>query len=266
MTNLVQYGNTFSLLATGRIFGLDKQLLVDVCFQGIAILILFAFLSYILFEPVKKMLNNRKEKVQNDLETAAANKEEALKLKETYDAKIKEVDKEAEEILSNARYEYSSGLFAQAEERLRTALVFYPDHVQLYHLLGSTLYKQQKYSEAGKIFRYLLTLNRDDTLARNNLASILAEQGYYQEARAEAEKVYIQGNAPAVTALNLAGICARNGEKQKALYYFREAYKKLGPAILHFLNNRNLDPIRQEKAFREIVEELRRQQKQGSQS
>ena len=103
MTNLVQYGNTFSLLATGRIFGLDKQLLVDVCFQGIAILILFAFLSYILFEPVKKMLNNRKEKVQNDLETAAANKEEALKLKETYDAKIKEVDKEAEEILSNAR-------------------------------------------------------------------------------------------------------------------------------------------------------------------
>lgn len=172
----------------------------------------------------------------------------------------------AEEILSNARYEYSSGLFAQAEERLRTALVFYPDHVQLYHLLGSTLYKQQKHSEAGKIFRYLLTLNRDDTLARNNLASILAEQGNYQEARAEAEKVYIQGNAPAVTALNLAGICARNGEKQKALYYFREAYKKLGPAILHFLNNRNLDPIRQEKVFREIVEELRRQQKQGSQS
>ena len=50
MTNLVQYGNTFSMLATGRIFGLDKQLLVDVCFQGIAILILFAFLSYILFD------------------------------------------------------------------------------------------------------------------------------------------------------------------------------------------------------------------------
>lgn len=103
MTNLVQYGDIFSVLASGRIFGLDKQLLVDAGFQAIAVLFLFAFLSYILFEPVKKILNDRKEKVQNDLETAASNKEEALKLKETYDAKMKEVDQEVEEILSNAR-------------------------------------------------------------------------------------------------------------------------------------------------------------------
>ena len=172
----------------------------------------------------------------------------------------------AEEILSSARYEYSANLFEQAEERLRTALVFYPDHVQIYHLLGSILYKQQKFAEAEPVFRHLLELNRNDTLAQNNLASVLAALGRYPEALVLAERAYILDNSSAVTALNLAGICARNGEKQKALFYFRKAYEKLGPGILHFLNNRNLDPIRQESAFRKIVEEAKNRQQQGRKS
>ena len=36
----------------GRIFGLDIQLGFDVIMQGIAVFIMFALLSYILFEPV----------------------------------------------------------------------------------------------------------------------------------------------------------------------------------------------------------------------
>ena len=40
----------------GRIFGLDIQLGFDVIMQGIAVFIMFALLSYILFEPVRKIL------------------------------------------------------------------------------------------------------------------------------------------------------------------------------------------------------------------
>ena len=54
----------------GRVFGLDAQLAADILIQGIAIFLLFAFLSYVLFEPVKKLLHNRSERMKNDIEMA----------------------------------------------------------------------------------------------------------------------------------------------------------------------------------------------------
>lgn len=107
MDSLIGLSNLWSFaLEAGnqeRIFGLDAQLVADVCIQGISIFILFAFLSYILFEPVKKVLEARQQRIKSDIESAKTDKEEAAKLKAEYDAKIKDVEKEAEEILSEAR-------------------------------------------------------------------------------------------------------------------------------------------------------------------
>ncbi len=91
------------LEADSYIFSLDAQLLFGVIIQGISIFILFTLLSYLLFEPVKKMLKNRQDKIKNDIESAKQDKEDAAKLKEEYDNKIKHVEKEAEEILSASR-------------------------------------------------------------------------------------------------------------------------------------------------------------------
>ena len=87
----------------GRIFGLDAQLLFDVCVQGVAVFLLFIFLSYILINPVRKVLTDRQNKIEQDINSAAADKEEAAKLKSEYDAKLKTADDEASEILSEAR-------------------------------------------------------------------------------------------------------------------------------------------------------------------
>lgn len=87
----------------GRIFGLDIQLGFDVILQAIAVFIMFLLLSYILFEPVRKMLENRKNKIAGQLDQAAADQEEAAKLKAEYDEKLKNVEKEADEILAQAR-------------------------------------------------------------------------------------------------------------------------------------------------------------------
>ncbi len=86
-----------------RIFGLDAQLLFDVLIQGLAVFLLFLFLSYILIEPVKKVIADRQAKIKGDLDSAAKDKEEAAKLKAEYDEKIKQADDEAEEILTAAR-------------------------------------------------------------------------------------------------------------------------------------------------------------------
>ena len=86
-----------------RIFGLDMQLLIDACILAIAVFVLFLFLSYLLFNPCRELLQKRREAIQNDMDTAAREKEKAEKFKTEYDARLKVVDKEADEILSQAR-------------------------------------------------------------------------------------------------------------------------------------------------------------------
>ena len=86
-----------------RMFGLDLQLLFDSGLTLLAVFVLFLILSYNLFNPARKVLSDRREKIKNDLETAQSDKEEALRLKEEYEAKLREVDKEVEQILADAR-------------------------------------------------------------------------------------------------------------------------------------------------------------------
>ncbi|MCI5944329.1 MAG: F0F1 ATP synthase subunit B [Eubacterium sp.] len=91
------------LTLDNRIFGLDPQLLFTLVFQGIAIFILFMAASYLLLDPVRKILNDRKERVMKDQRDAARNKEEAVRMKDEYDGKLKDIDKVAEQILSDSR-------------------------------------------------------------------------------------------------------------------------------------------------------------------
>lgn len=87
----------------GRLFGLDPQLLFDTAITAVNIFILFILLSYFLFNPVRDMLKKRQDKITSDRENAIADKEAAKQLKEEYEAKLKDVNKEAELILSEAR-------------------------------------------------------------------------------------------------------------------------------------------------------------------
>lgn len=96
-------GMKIATVLEGRVFGLDAQLAADICIQAIAIFILFVFLSYVLFEPVKKLLHNRSERIQNNIESAQRDKEEAARLKDEYDTRLAGADSEIQELLSDAR-------------------------------------------------------------------------------------------------------------------------------------------------------------------
>lgn len=86
-----------------RVFDLDFQLLADASLMIIAVFALFLVASYFLFNPVRNMMNKRTEKIKGELEDAAKNQADAQALKEEYEGKLKEIDKEAEKILSDAR-------------------------------------------------------------------------------------------------------------------------------------------------------------------
>ncbi len=89
--------------ALEQLFGLNPQLLHDTVLSILAILFLFALMSYLLFNPAKKMLKDRQDRIKNDIDTARKEREEASAIKKEYDAKIKGIEKEAEGILSEAR-------------------------------------------------------------------------------------------------------------------------------------------------------------------
>ena len=85
------------------IFGLDMQLLVDAAITMLAMFVVFLFLTYLLFNPARDMLEKRRARIQEEMETAAKEKADAIQYKAEYDGKLKNVDKEAEEILSETR-------------------------------------------------------------------------------------------------------------------------------------------------------------------
>lgn len=86
-----------------RLFDLDLQLIADSVLMIIAVFTLFLIASHFLFNPVRDMMQNRQDRIKNELESAAADMESAKALKEEYEAKLKDINKEAEEILSEAR-------------------------------------------------------------------------------------------------------------------------------------------------------------------
>lgn len=102
-----------------RLFNLDAQLLFDACVMAVSMFIMFMLLSYLLVNPVRKVLEGRRKRIADEQETAKKEKEEAIVYKEEYEQKLKEIDKEAQEILSEARkkaMKNEANIIAEAKE------------------------------------------------------------------------------------------------------------------------------------------------------
>ena len=84
-------------------FNLDPQLLHDAVLLAIAVFVMFLFLSYMLFNPAREMLKKRQDKVKDDIDSAEKSREDAAKLKEEYENRLREIHKEEDAILSAAR-------------------------------------------------------------------------------------------------------------------------------------------------------------------
>jgi len=86
-----------------RLFDLDFQLFHDAALMIIAVVALFLIMSYFLFNPARAFLQKRQEKIRTELEDAKNNQEESRALKAEYESKLKNIGKEAESILADAR-------------------------------------------------------------------------------------------------------------------------------------------------------------------
>jgi F-type H+-transporting ATPase subunit b len=82
---------------------LNQEFLVQLAWQLINTCILCAILTKLLYKPVKKFLQDRKDKVANQIDSAQQKLEEAEALRLKYEGKLKEIESEKAEILAAAR-------------------------------------------------------------------------------------------------------------------------------------------------------------------
>jgi len=105
-------------LPPGRMFGLDQQTLVGIVIQLINVGMLAFFLSKILYNPVRNYMASRAARIQDQINAAQKDKTEAGEMKALYESKVKEINKERDEILETARKlaaERSKQLLAEAK-------------------------------------------------------------------------------------------------------------------------------------------------------
>ena len=85
------------------LFNLDAQLLFNTALIAVAVFVLFFVMGHFLFNPARKLLQDRQKRIETDIASAIEDKESAKALKAEYESKLKEINKEAEAILSEAR-------------------------------------------------------------------------------------------------------------------------------------------------------------------
>ena len=172
------------ILLTGgemeRLFGLDFQLIADACLMIIAIFFLFLAMSYFLFNPARKLLNDRREKIRGDLEEAKESRESALELKTEYEAKLKNIDKEAEGILSDAHKRALANenqIIAQAKEEASRIIERARVEAELEKQKMSDEVKKEMVSVASMMAGKLVTASIDPAMQAQLIEETLKEMG-----------------------------------------------------------------------------------------
>ena len=163
-----------------RLFDLDFQLLHDTVLAAIAVFVLFLFLSYLLFNQVRKMLEDRKMKIKTDLDTAKLDKEDAAALKAEYDAKLKNIEKEAEEILSEARQKAlknEAKIVDEAKEEAARIIQRANEEAELSKKRAMDEVKQEMITVASMMAAKVVAANIDATVQDTLVEETLKEMG-----------------------------------------------------------------------------------------
>ena len=164
----------------GRLFTLDAQFLFDTVVMALSMLVMFTLLSYFLFNPVRDMLEKRKQRVAEDCDAAKREKEDAIAFKEEYDQKLKQVDKEAEAILSAARkraMQNEAKIVAEAKEEAARIIARANAEIELEKKRALDDMKQEVITSAAMMAEKVVAASIDTNVQESLIDETLKEMG-----------------------------------------------------------------------------------------
>ena len=163
-----------------RLFDLDLQLLADATLTAISVFVLFLLASYLLFNHARELLKKRQDKIKDDIDTANKDKEDAAALKADYDAKIKDIQKESEEILSEARKKAKANeaqIIAEAKEEANRIIKNAENEALLEKQRAYDEMKQEMISIASLMAGKVVAQSIDTTIQESLIEETLKEVG-----------------------------------------------------------------------------------------
>jgi len=107
----------------GRVFDVDSQTLIQIIANIVNVVVLAAVVSYLLYKPVRDILNKRTSRIQGQLLQAEEELEKATDLRRKYEQKMEDIEREREDILGEARKvaaDSSRRLLAEAKKEADT--------------------------------------------------------------------------------------------------------------------------------------------------
>lgn len=157
------------------------------------------------------------------------------------------------EMLEKAKEMLSKGKEEEAEDELRTLLIFDPDNFPALSLLGGIFYYSQRYAEAEMIFRRQIKIQPESSTVYNRLGSALAKQQKMEEAiKITAKAAELNPNSPDAH-INLAGMYSVIRDANSAIEHMLISYQLIGYRILPFSYDPSFDNIRSTPEFQEII-------------
>ncbi|EGG81771.1 ATP synthase F0, B subunit [Lachnospiraceae bacterium 2_1_46FAA] len=163
-----------------RLFTLDAQFLFDAVVLALSMLVMFTFLSYLLFEPVRNLLEKRRQRVLDEQETAKKERTDATAYKEEYEKKLKEVDKEAQEILSAARkkaMQNEAKIIAEAKEEAARIIERGNAEIELEKKRALDEMKQEMITIASMMAGKVVSSSIDTNVQESLIEETLKEMG-----------------------------------------------------------------------------------------
>ncbi len=163
-----------------RLFGLDIQLLQDVLITGVNIFILFMVLSYVCIDMVRDFIKKRQDKIKGELDFAATEKKDAIALKEEYDAKLRQINAEADEILDAARkkaLKKEAEIIEEAKQEAARILARAENEIELEKKKALEDVKQEMISIASLMAAKVVAANIDTTIQDSMVDETLKEIG-----------------------------------------------------------------------------------------
>lgn len=163
-----------------RLFDLDVQLVNDVVLLAIAVFFLFLIMSNKLFNPARKLLQDRKDGIARDIADAKKDKEEAEKLRLEYEAKLKDINKERDAILAEARQKVlknETKIISDAKEEAAAIIARANEEAELEKKKVADEVKQEMISVAAVMASKVVAANIDTTIQNTLVEQTLKEMG-----------------------------------------------------------------------------------------
>ena len=162
------------------LFNLDAQLLFNTVLIAIAVFILFLVMSNLLFNPARKLLKDRQDRINNNIKDAKEDKESAAALKAEYESKLKDINKEAESILSEARQKAlknEARIIEEAKEEASRIMKRARQEAELEKKHAMDDVKQEMIAIASLMAQKVVAANMDTTIQDALVEETLREMG-----------------------------------------------------------------------------------------